>query len=252
MIPNCKRWLGVLLLCGAGIACAREPLVIGVENLHYLPLASHEKGVYRGFARELLDAFAEDLGYKVEYRPLPVPRLYAAFLAGQVDFKFPDNANWKREIRAGREIHYSDPVAAYVDGTSVAPARLGAGPQAIRRLGTLGGFTPWPWLERIRAGRPSLSENTSLEALVRQAVAGRVDGVYASVAVIHYQLDHVLKRPGALVFDAALPHSRDHYHLSTLRRPEVVREFNDWMRKNRERIAALKARHGIEKGVPAP
>ncbi len=251
MNPVCKHCLGVLLLCCAGVATAKAPLVVGVESLYYLPVATHDSGGYRGFARDLIDAFAKDQGYRVEYRPLPVPRLYASFFAGQIDFKFPDNAYWKKDLRIGKTIYYSDPVAAFVDGTCVLPAMRNAGPDAIRRLGTMGGFTPWAWLDRIKAGKTSLSENTRLEALVRQALAGRVDGVYASVAVINYQLDHVLKQPGALVFNPALPHSRDNYHLATMKRPEVVREFNDWMRKNRDKVAALKNKHGVEKGVPA-
>lgn len=238
------------LLLGSGVATARETLVIGVENLYYMPVASYENGVYRGYARDLFDAFARDRGYAVEYRALPVPRLYASFFEGQVDFKFPDNANWKRDQRTGKKIHYSDPVAAFVDGTSTLPEKNIASPEQIQRLGTMGGFTPWAWMDRIKAGQPRLSENTQLAALVRQALAGRVDGVYASVAVVNYQLDHVLKRPGALVFNPALPYSRDNYHLSTTKRPEVLNEFNDWMRKNRDRIAALKKQHGVEKGVP--
>ncbi len=245
-----KSWVAALLLCAAGLAGAKEPLVIGVENLYYLPVASYENGEYHGFARDLFDAFAKDLGYAVEYRPLPVPRLYAAFFAGQLDFKFPDNAYWKKSQRQGKAIQYSDPVATFVDGTCVLPANRNAGPESIQRLGTMGGFTPWAWLDRIQAGKPTLTENTRLEALVRQALAGRVDGVYASVAVINYQLDHVLNQPGALVFNPALPHTRDNYHLATLRRPEVIREFNDWMRKNRDRVAALKSQYGVEKGVP--
>lgn len=251
MFLDCKRCLAVLLLSCAGAASAKPPLVIGVESLYYMPVATYENGVYKGFARELFDAFAKDRGYEVEYRALPVPRLYASFFAGQLDFKFPDNAYWKQSQRAGLNIHYSDPVAAFVDGTCVLPERRGARPEEILRLGTMGGFTPWAWLDRIKAGKPSLSENTQLEALVRQALAGRVDAVYASVAVINYQLDHVLKQPGALVFGPGLPHTLDNYHLSTLRHPAILAEFNEWMRTNRDRVAALKKKYGVEKGVKA-
>lgn len=231
------------------LAGARETLVIGVENQYYLPAYSYENGVYLGFARELFDAWAQARGHQVVYRALPVPRLYASFLGGQVDFKFPDNPNWNKAARGGKAIAYSEPVLAFVDGTSVRPERKGQGVGAVKVLGTMGGFTPWAWLDRIKAGKTALSENYNLEALTRQTLAGRVDGVYASVAVINYQLDHVLKRPGALVFDPALPASRDHYHLASIKRPELLRDFNDWMRKNQEWINALKTRHGVEKGV---
>ena len=233
----------------SGLAGAKEVLVIGVENQYYLPAYAFENGAYQGFARDLFDAWARDRGFQVEYRALPVPRLYASFFGGQVDFKFPDNPNWKKDERAGKAITYSDPVASFVDGTSVRPERKGVGADAFKVLGTMGGFTPWAWLDRIKSGKTALSENFNLEALVRQTLAGRVDGVYASVAVINYQLDHVLNQPGALVFDPNLPYSRDNYHLSSIKHPEIVRDFNDWMRKNRDRVNALKKKHGVEKGV---
>ncbi len=249
MLAKFRRLLCLLLILAAEGAIARETLVIGVEGLYYLPVSSYENGVYAGYARDLFDAFARDRGYAIEYRALPVPRLYASFFEGELDFKFPDNANWKQDQRAGRRIHYSDPVAAFIDGTSTPAGKQVDHPDQIRRLGTMGGFTPRAWMDRIEAGRIRLSENTRLDALVRQALAGRVDGVYASVAVINYQLDNVLKRPGALVFNPALPYSRDNYHLSSIRHPEILAEFNDWMRKNRDRVAALKLRYGVEKGV---
>ncbi len=245
------RLLWAALLFWPVLAMAGEKLVIGVENVYYLPLATYENGVYRGYARDVFDAFARDRGYDVEYRALPVPRLYASFFEGEVDFKFPDNAHWKLDQRAGKKIHYSDPVAAFIDGTNVTPDKKNSAASPVKRLGTMGGFTPWAWMERIRGEQIQLSENTQLDALVRQALTGRVDAVYASVAVINYQLDHVLKQPGALVFNPALPYSRDNYHLSTLKRPEILNEFNDWMQKNRQRIAALKKKYGVEKGVTA-
>ncbi len=237
------------LVCWAGVTGAKEILVVGVENQHYLPAYAFENGTYKGYARELLDAWARDRNYQIEYRAMPVPRLYASFFGGQVDFKFPDNPNWKKDERAGKAIIYSDPVAAFVDGTNVRPSKKTAGLDETKILGTLGGFTPWAWLDRIEAGKATLSENFNVEALIRQGIAGRVDGIYANVAVINYQLDHVLKQPGALVFNPKLPYSRDYYHLSSIRRPEIVRDFNDWMRKNRDQISALKKQHEVEKGV---
>lgn len=239
---------GFLLLTAVGVR-AKDTLIVGVENQYYLPIYAAEKGVYQGFARELLDAFARDRDYRIEYRALPVPRLYASFFAGQVDLKFPDNSNWKRDQRVGMKIFYSDPVAAYVDGVSLLPRNLNAAPDTIKRLATLGGFTPWAWMDRIESGKTVLSENSNLESLVRQTLAGRVDGAYASVAVINYQLDHVLKQPGALVFAPGLPNSRDNYFLSSIKRPRVVQEFNDWMRMNKKRISAMKKEFGVEKGV---
>ena len=251
MFAKFRCLLAALLLLASTAAFAKDTLIIGVENQYYLPIYAYENGNFHGFARDLFDAFARDRGYQIEYRALPVPRLYASFFEGQVDFKFPDNAYWKQDQRVDKKIRYSDPVIASIDGTSVLPANRNATSDQIQRLGTVSGFTPWAWMERIKSGKTVLSENTRFDALVRQTLSGRVDGAYASVAVINYQLDHVLKNPGALVFNPALPHSRDNYHLASIKRPDVVIEFNDWMRKNRAWIAALKKKYDVEKGVSA-
>lgn len=249
MIGRPRQWSGILALCVATGAAAGPTFVVGVENQDYLPAFTYEQGAYKGFARELFDAFARDRGYVFEYRALPVPRLYASFFGGQLDFKFPDNPNWKKDQRAGKTILYSDPVFVTVDGVSVVPEKKEATPADIRTLGTMAGFTPWAWIDRIKANQVSLSENTHFDGLIRQALAGRVDGVYASVAVMNYQLDHVLKKPGALTFNPRLPYSRDNYHLSTFKHGEVLREFNAWLKQNRASVEAMKKRHGVEKGV---
>lgn len=241
--------VSIWLAAGAAGAVRPERLVIGVENQPYLPAFTHEQGEYRGFARELFDAFARDRGYRIEYRALPVPRLYAAFFEGQVDFKFPDHPQWKGELRAGQRIVYSEPVMASMDGVFVLPGGKVRGVEDVRILGTVSGFTPWAWMDRVKAGQVTLSENPGFDALIRQALAGRVDGAYANVAVVNHQLDHLLNRPGSLQFRSDLPLSRNDYHLSSIRHPEVIREFNLWLRQQRTAVTALKRRHGVEKGV---
>jgi polar amino acid transport system substrate-binding protein len=239
---------------GASAAASDEAparvLRVGVENLDYLPIGAVEGGRWTGAGRDILDAFAEDEGLSLEYVPLAVARLHATFLDGGVDFKFPDNPKWKADLKRGRAIVYSRPVIAYVDGTLTTPRRAGQGADAIRVVGSAAGFTPWDWLDEIETGRVQLKENADLASLVRQAVVGRVDAVYASVAVVNHQLDDVLRQPGALVLDTSLPHARDHYSLSTIAHPEIVEAFDAWLAAHAQDVAAIKELHGAEKGVP--
>lgn len=229
-----------------GAAQAQEALEIGVEDLSYLPSYTVDNGVYGGYAREFLDAFAADSGYTFTYRALPVPRLYAEFLNGQVLFKFPANPNWSTQAKEGKGVIYSGPVARFRDATVVPKENLG---KPIKTLGTVTGFTPWVWLDQIKAGEIRLTENTDFNALVRQVLAGRIDGAYASIAVVNYQLDKVLDRPGALVYDPSLPNSLDTYRLATIKRADVIAALDAWMTKNADRIAEMKQRHAVEKGV---
>lgn len=229
-------------------AFAETTFVIGVENVAYLPAYTTENGEYKGYMRELMDEFAHDKGYRFEYRPLPVPRLYATFFSGQIDFKLPDAPEWQADARKGHDVAYSEPLAAYVDGANVLPELKDAKQEQIRTLGTVSGFTPWGWTDAIKTNRTSLSENASFTALVQQVLAKRVDAAYASVAVVNYQLDK-LGMPGALVFNEHLPSGRGAYRLSTLNHPEVIRELNDWLRQNQAKVARLKAAHRVEQGI---
>ncbi|HEV7368277.1 transporter substrate-binding domain-containing protein [Arenibaculum sp.] len=233
-----------MLLAAASAVHAQTRYVVGVENIAYMPYYAYEDGRYGGFVRAVLDAFAADRGYAFEYRPLPIQRLYARFLDGTVDFKFPDAPEWRQELRAGHEIAYSAPVADYVDGTIV-PAGKPAAKDEIRTLGTVAGFTPWAWADDLGSGGAVLSENGSFEALLAQVLNGRVDAAYANVAVVRHQLDR-LGRPGALVFAPDLPHVRGAYHLSTTKHPDVIAEFDAWLAANAGRVAEIRRRFGID------
>lgn len=225
----------------------QEKFVIGVENIRYEPLYSNDNGHYSGASRELLDAFAKDAGIEIEYHPLPVARLHASFLAGELDFKFPANPYWQAERKKGKKITYSDRVFAYIDGTLVKPERKGLGATNVKNLGSVAGFTPWNWREQVASGEVTLKENANFSALIRQTIFGRIDAAYASVAVVNYQLDNVLKQPGALVFDPDLPHSKDYYFLSTMKHDAVIKTFNEWLTANEELVADIKERNHVEK-----
>ena len=225
---------------------AAGKLIIGVEDTHYLPHYSVENGVYTGFARELLDAFFEARGYSFEYRALPVARLFHGFVNNQIDFKYPDNVLWQSEMKQDKNVVYSDPVVAHIDGVSVLPENKGHGAEKMKILGTVRGFTPLPWLRRIDSGELIVLENDSFQGVVEQTIIGRVDGAYANVDVVQYLLKHVLGTPGALEFDASLPYSRSQYHMSTIKHPAVIAEFNMWMQENSDFISELKKKYGLD------
>lgn len=240
--------LAALLLL-RGPAEAEDNFVVGVENVAYLPAYSAENGVYGGFARAVLDQFAADRHYHFEYRPLPVLRLFASFFAGELDLKFPDDPDWQPDLRAGKNVVYSHPVADYIDGSNVARASLGRPLTDIHSLGTVTGFTPWPWQDRIASGAVTLSENANFAALIQQVLSGRIDAAYANVAVISYQLGDVLKRPGALAFDRSLPFARGSYRLATIKHPALIAEFNRWLSEHNDELRRLKDKFGVESGI---
>lgn len=236
-------------LSGISAAAEGKTFTIGVEDLDYYPVYAVQNGNYTGYARELLDAFAKDRGYRFEYRPFPINRLFANFFQGQLDFKFPDNPHWQKDQRAGKNIAYSTSVVAYIDGALVRPEMKDATADKIKTLVTVAGFTPWAWLDRVKSKQVALRENANFTALAQQVIAKRADAAYASVAVVNYQLDNILKTPGALVFNSKLPYSRDSYFLSTQNNPEVIAEFDAWQMNKQDFVRNLKKRYGVEKGI---
>jgi len=225
---------------------AAEELVMGVEDLAYLPYYAVDAGEYQGFARELFDAFAADTGRRIRYRPLPVERLYRELLDGGIDLKFPDNPDWRADLKSGENFRYSAPVAPFVDGIMVPPQRLEEDAETIRRIGTIRGFTPWTLLPDIERGRYVISQNNSISGLLRQVLARRLDGAYVNEAVAQYQLRHLSRAENALVLDRRLPHAHASYFVSSTRHPAVVRELDGWLAANAEKIAALRRTWGIE------
>lgn len=246
-----RTLFAALLLSGASIAgtSAAATYAVGVEDIEYLPQYSVQNGEFGGFGRAILDAFAKSKGHVFEYQPRPVARLFNEFIAGKVDLKYPDNAYWGGDLKKGQAVVYSAPVVEYIDGVNVLPAGKGKSVDAIKALGIVRGFTAWEWLDRVKAGSPELHENNSFTALLQQAMAGRVDGAYGNVAVVSHQLAVELKKPDALVFDPGLPHTRSHYHLSSIKHPQLIEEFNAWLGENADLVAKLKAEYAVEKGV---
>ncbi|UCL89028.1 substrate-binding periplasmic protein [Pseudomonas sp. HS-18] len=224
-----------------------QTYVVGVENLPFAPHYSTDaQGNYQGFARDVLDLFASSSGISLEYRPLPVDALLPALLSGEVDLKYPDNPDWAPEQKAGKTLRYSQSVTQYVDGVLVAPERLGQGIGALKRLALVEGWTPRGYEAPIQAGQISLAPSADLRQMVHTALKRQADGAYFNVVVATYYLDNIRAKPGALVFDPSLPHTRSAFHLSTVRQGDLIQRFDRFLVDHAKEVAALKAKYGVE------
>ncbi|GAB2866889.1 hypothetical protein GCM10027277_39770 [Pseudoduganella ginsengisoli] len=243
--------LALLVWATATGAIAAEPGVrvftVGVESLQYYPLHTVDRNnEYTGFAREVLDAFAHRHGYTFRYVALPINRLYSALLKDHtVDFKYPDNPKWREELRTAAPLSYSDVVVATEEGAMVLPNRRGRPLAEVKTLGTALGFTPWPYQDAIDSKAMTVTTNPSFEGLLRLAMAGHIDAVYVSVDVANHMLDEQLKAPGGLQFDPGLPHARSDFRLSTVRYPEVVQQFSQFLQQEKGWLHQLRSRYHI-------
>ncbi|WP_394236651.1 transporter substrate-binding domain-containing protein [Pseudomonas anguilliseptica] len=238
------------VVCSSAVSA--ESYVIGVEKLAFAPHYSIDaQGQYQGFARELFDLFAQTSGVELSYKVLPVEQLLPALLSDQVDFKYPDSETWAQEQKAGKTLSYSQGVVEYVDGVLVAPQRHGQPIEQIKRLAMVNGWTPWGYQERIDAGQIELTYSDDLRQMIRQALKKDTDGAYFNVVVATHYLDNIRARPGALIFDAQLPHNRGSFKLSTLKHAAFMQRFDRFLVDQQSEIAALKSQYKVEANLDA-
>jgi hypothetical protein len=218
---------------------------VGVEGHDYLPISKGEGGVYSGYARELLDAFAAKYGHTFTYKPLPVSRLFDEFaIQKSVDFKFPDNAYWAADAKKGISIAYSKGLVSVTEGLLVLPAKKGK-IGTVSKMATLRGFTPFPYLDQINAKKIAVTEVNAADAAISMAEAGRVDGVYLGVLAANHIMSEGMKKPGILVLDDSLPKSVNDFSLSSIKHPDVVKQMDEFLVKEKDTVSKLKAKHKI-------
>lgn len=229
----------------AGGAALAGDYSVGVESNDYLPISKGDGGAYSGYARDLLDAFAAKNGHTFRYKPMPVMRLFDEFAVQKsLDFKFPDNPYWAADAKKGLNLSYSKGVVAVTEGLMVLPANKGK-VTTVSKIATLRGFTPFPYMDLIKAKKISVTEVNGADAAIKLGEAGRVDGVYLGTLAANYIMAETLKQPGVLVFDAALPNSTNDFSLSTLAHPEVIKQLDEFLVKEKDLVAKLKAKHKI-------
>ncbi|CAM3899087.1 substrate-binding periplasmic protein [Vibrio aquimaris] len=219
-------------------------LVVGVENIDYYPIYSVESGQYSGYSRELLDRFAQEYNHTLTYRPLPVVRLFHELVEGKVDLKFPDNPYWGSDIKKGTKISYSQSALNYIDGVMVSPNKLGK--SIPKTLGIVRGFTPYALVDEIDQGKIKVKEFSNTENMVNFFVnRNEVEGIYFNVAVMKYVLKNLEVEGNILVYDPSIPHIESDYFLSSIKHTDIIKQFDEFLKKNTSYVQKLKEKYGV-------
>lgn len=238
------KYIALALLAAVSITAQAGSYTVGVEGHNYLPISSADGGNYKGYARDLLDAFAEKYGHTFTYKPMPVNRLLDEFIgAKSVDFKFPDNAYWAADAKKGVTITYSKGVVAVTEGAMVLPASKG---KPVTSLATMRGFTPFPFLDAIKSKKVTVSEANTTDAVISMVEAGRASAGYLGVLSAVYTMEEVLKKPGMLEYDSSAPHSVSDFSLATLKHIDVIKQMDEFLVKEKDTVARLKAKYKIK------
>jgi len=225
--------------CTAVVAETKH-YVVGVEAFDYYPLYAF--GKRDSLSEDLLNAFAAEAGITFEYKPLDINRLYHELLIdGSVDFKYPDNAYWGGDKKKGSTVLYSSPAVPYTDGVLVPKANKGKSLDSLTRLGMPTGFTPQSYGDLEKSGALKLKRHYEIDRLVKDVMLGKTQGLYSNVTVAQHLVDK--DYGSSLTYDPGLPHSDSHYHLSTIKHGNIIKQFNDFLKNNPDLINTLKEKY---------
>lgn len=217
---------------------------VGVEDVDLSPILSvrnRERGCL-GYACEVLNLFARNKKIQFRYVPFPVSRTHLEFWNGKVDFVLPDHPSWSKQEKEKRnlKITYSNPLLTFQDAVLIAPERLGQGIDKIKTIGTIRGFTIWKLQPLVESKKLKILGAPKPESSIQMALAGRVDAVTMPLQIANYHLKQ-MNRVGALVPDPSLlPIQNSFYYLSTIRYPELIEEFNAFLKREESQLLQLK------------
>lgn len=235
-----------LFLCCINSVAAKE-FIIGVEDLSYYPLYdfSASSTSNPSFTRDLLTTFFDRKNYQYHFIALPIKRFDKWFVEQEIDFKFPDNFRWKKDEDDKLKIIFSEPVLQLMAGSYVLKSKPLASRNEIKKLGTILGFTPTLWFDKLEKNELTLTEEYSPFGVVKHLIYGNVDATNIDLNVINYNLK-LLDKKNEVVLNTLIKHEVFTYHLSSINYPEIIKEFNIFLKENPSLVQQLKDKHGIK------
>lgn len=243
-------WVSASLCCYFYISNSNaqdKAYVIGVEDVSYYPIYdfSANDPNRKSFTQALLSSFFRHQDYQFKFVVLPLKRFDKWYIEEAIDFKFPDNERWRMGDSAKLNITYSQPVLHLTAGSFVLKKDKNKPRKAIKRLGTILGFYPTLWYDRVENNTLELVEASSSYSLIKHLLHGNVDAVNIDKNVIDYNLMLLQQDDGAIVLNKHIKHERYAYHFSTVLHPKVIREFNDFLSNQSELVNKIKIKYGI-------
>ena len=240
----------VLMLCLSTESMAEtRHFTVVVQDIDYYPIyrADPGKHTYSGYMADLVAAFADHADIEFSYRVRPIRRMTLEYTAGKYDFAVPDNPNWNTHEKQGLSVNYTRPLLTFEDAIYVAAENDQLTPDDMRDIGTIAGFTPWKFKDRIESGQVELKTTRKPANLIRMALAGHVETVNLAAPVARHQFEALDVGDRLVPAPKLMENTVSHYHLSTIKHPEVIAEFNRFLEEQEALVQSLQQQYGLEK-----
>lgn len=202
----------------------------------------------RGAAGEILERFAQETGTTFEYRVIPKHKLDTELQAGRIDLRFPDQPSSQLNLEPGLPKTYSLSLFDATEGLMVAQSNQGMPREKLKKIATVKGLTAWQFLDDVKSGKIQLVESSDAEGALNALLKGSVSAAYINIAVANYHLrQKFVKENGQppLIFDSSLPHASYGYQISTIKFPEIIRQFDSYLAKQDSEISKILNKYGI-------
>ncbi|MDC0255968.1 transporter substrate-binding domain-containing protein [Bacteriovoracales bacterium] len=238
--------IGFLIFLAFGISHAKV-YTVGVENIDLFPYFTYNKKTkeYKGAMRDLFDAYARSKGIKFVYKAYPLNRLFKYFLDGKFDIKAPSNPEWRADEKksSGKNFTYTIKMIPFQDALIRKLTNFG---KPMKVISIVRGFTPWLIYNDVKSGKYKTRESKNMISVLSQVGLGRTDAGLVNVIQAKYLLknDNKLKK-FALDVDKSQPIASAAYHCSTINHPNLIKDFNKFIKKNKDIIRKIRDSYGI-------
>ena len=221
-----------------------KEFIVGVEAVRYYPLFDFDTNdtSKASFTKAVLTDFFESHNYQYKLLPLPIKRFDRWYVEEGIDFKFPDNVRWRNNIKL--DITFSDPVVEVTAGAWVLEKNKDITREQVSSLATILGFYPTLWVDEINSGQTKLLEESTALGVVKHLLYGNAQATNIDENVIRHHLSELGERQN-IVLNKQIHSERFYYHLSTIKYPEVIEEFNQYLKDNADRLQNLKEQFNI-------
>jgi hypothetical protein len=220
--------------------------IIGVEELNYYPLFNFSTNKIQkpSFTLDLLSAFFNEKKYQYRFVTLPIKRFDKWYVEKVIDFKFPDNVRWRDEQKNKLNITFSQPIIKLLAGSYVLNKNQTYQRSDIKKLGTILGFSSTLWFDKIKEKQLIVIEDTSPLSVVKHVLHGNTDATNIDQNVINYNLK-LINKAGEITLNKNIPYEIYTYHFSSIKHPNVIREFDLFIKNNQALINKLKIKYQI-------
>ena len=240
-----KRVFLTLLITTINPTYAKE-FIIGVEDVSYYPLYDFSATDTNrpSYSKDVLTAFFEQHNYSYRFIALPIKRFNKWYVENGIDFKFPDNVRWRDDKQNKLNITFSQSVVKLMAGSYVLKNNAQYEKNDIKKLATIFGFAMTLWSDEIKNKKLKLIEEHTPYSIVKHMLHGNVDATNIDANVIRHNLK-LLGKPQAIVLNMNIKHEVYSFHLSSIKHPNIIKQFDNFLQKNQKLLQQLKDRYDI-------